>query len=183
MSIGTHEVVPRSGVWDWIHRRERVLLILAVVFQLLVLGSMIVQSGWTHFTGDTVLFRVVPVDPRDMFRGDYVILRYEFSGLRPVGGTISDESSNGQEVFVVLALDADGRHWRGTSASFDRPAMGRFIKGKVVGPGRIEFGIESFFVQEGKGKEYEDARNAHRLSAEVALTEDGEASLKRLVLE
>lgn len=183
MSIGTNEIAQRSGVRSWIQGRERVLLILTVVFQLLVLGSMIAQSGWTHLTGDTVLFRVVPVDPRDMFRGDYVILRYEFSNISPEGRGLRDQTSAGREVFVSLTLDEDGRHWIATSASFDRPAGGRYLKGKVVGSGNIEFGIESFFVQEGKGKEYEDARNAHRLSAEVALTDDGEASLKRLVLE
>ena len=183
MSTGTDEMVRREDVWSWIHRRERVLLILAVVFQLMVLGSMIARSGWTRLTGDTVLFKVNPVDPRDIFRGDYVVLRYAFSGMSPDGSSTWEVSMAGREVFVTLAQDSDGRHWSATSASFDRPATGRFIKGKVVGPGNIEFGIESFFVQQGKGKEYEEARNAHRLSAEVALTADGAASLKRLVLE
>jgi uncharacterized membrane-anchored protein len=57
------------------------------------------------------------------------------------------------------------------------------MKGTVAKPGSIEFGIESFFVQEGKGKEYEEARTARRLSAEVALTADGVARLKGLIME
>ena len=183
MSTGMEKAVPHDGIWTWIQRRERVLLILAVAFQLGVLGAMIAQSGWTLMTGDTVLFRVIPVDPRDMFRGDYVILRYEFSNISPIGGDIYAAESAGREIYVTLAADSDGRHWSATSATFERPTSGRFMKGKIVGPGNIEFGIESFFVQEGKGKEYEEARTAHRLSAEVALTADGVARLKNLVLE
>ena len=183
MSTGIENSTSYSGIWSWIQRRERVLLILAVTFQLGVLGAMIAQSGWTHLTGDTVLFRVIPVDPRDMFRGDYVILRYEFSTISPVGADIYAAESAGREIYVTLAEDSDGRHWSAISATFERPTSGRFMKGKIVGPGNIEFGIESYFVQEGKGKEYEEARTAHRLSAVVALTEDGEARLKDLVVE
>jgi uncharacterized membrane-anchored protein len=160
-----------------------VLLILAVAFQLGVLGALIAKSGWTHLTGDTVLFRVIPVDPRDMFRGDYVILSYEFSNVRPMGVDLFAAGSAGREIYVTLAQDSDGRHWIATSSTFERPNSGRFMKGTVAKPGSIEFGIESFFVQEGKGKEYEEARTARRLSAEVALTADGVARLKGLIME
>ena len=183
MSTPMNSATEGGGIWNWIQRRERVLLILAVTFQLGVLGAMIAQSGWTHLTGDTVLFRVIPVDPRDMFRGDYVILRYEFSNISPAGGDIYAAESAGREIYVTLVADSDGRHWSANSATFERPASGRYMKGKVAGPGNVEFGIESYFVQEGKGKEYEEARTAHRLSAVVALTEDGEARLKDLVVE
>ncbi|MCX7423723.1 MAG: GDYXXLXY domain-containing protein [Planctomycetia bacterium] len=183
MSTEMEEATSHGGIWTWIQRRERVLLVLAVAFQLGVLGAMIALSGWTLMTGDTVLFRVIPVDPRDMFRGDYVILRYEFSNISPNGHDLYDSTQSGREIYVTLVADSDGRHWGATSATFERPASGRFMKGKVVGPGNIEFGIESFFVQEGKGKEYEEARTAHRLSAVVALTDQGAASLKELVLE
>ena len=183
MSTGIENSTSHSGIWSWIQRRERVLLILAVTFQIGVLGAMIAQSGWTHLTGDTVLFRVIPVDPRDMFRGDYVTLRYDFSNISPMGADLYRAELAGREIYVTLVADSDGRHWSATSASFERPVSGRYMKGKVAGPGNIEFGIESYFVQEGKGKDYEGARTARQLSAEVALTADGQASLKRLVIE
>ena len=41
---------------------------------------------------------------------------------------------------------------------------------------RIEFGIESYFVQEGKGQDYEDASATTALSAEVAVAADGRAA-------
>ena len=48
-----------SGGWSWL--------------------AMMVRPLMTLTTGETILLRVVPVDPRDLFRGDYVILSYEIS--------------------------------------------------------------------------------------------------------
>jgi uncharacterized membrane-anchored protein len=40
--------------------------------------------GYRHYwieTGEKIMLRVEPVDPRDLFRGDYVSLSYEISSL------------------------------------------------------------------------------------------------------
>ena len=179
----TIDTLPRPDVWGWIRSHQRAVIFTTIAFQMIVLGSMVVQHGHTLLTGDSILLRVIPVDPRDPLRGDYVILRYEFSSLWPQGSGLWDESRAGAEVFVTLEPEPDSKHWRGVSASWTRPATGHYIRGTVRNSWSHEFGIEAFFVQEGQGKEYESARNAHRLAAEIALTRDGTASLKRLVLE
>ena len=179
----TIDETPRTDLWGWIRSHQRAVIFTTIAFQMCVLGSMIVQHGAVLVMGDSILLRVVPVDPRDPLRGDYVILRYTFSNLWPQGSGQWDESHAAAEVFVTLEPESDGKHWRGTSASWTRPTSGRFIRGTVRNSWSLEFGIEAFFVQEGQGKEYESARNAQRLSAEIALTRDGTASLKRLVLE
>ena len=47
-------------------------------------SGMIALRSIPFFGGKTVLLKVQPVDPRDMFRGDYVTLSYEFSiAFRP----------------------------------------------------------------------------------------------------
>ncbi len=58
-----------------------------------------------------------------------------------------------------------------------------FIRGKINERGQVECGIEAYFVQEGKGKEYEEAIRSRRLAAVVAITPDGQAALKRLQIE
>ena len=177
------DTFPRQDPWGWIRSHQRAVMLGAIALQMIVLGSMIVRQGWTLVTGEAILLRVTPVDPRDPLRGDYVILRYGFSGLRPPGNSAFDEQRVGREIFVTLEPEEDGKHWRGVSASWTRPTSGRFIRGQVTNPWSNEFGIEAYFVQEGKGKEYEQARNAHRLSAEIALTAAGAATLKQLVLD
>ena len=171
-----------------IRGHERGLLGAAVGFQLLVLVAMVVGNTVPWHGRPTVLLRVVPVDPRDLMRGDYVILGYDISRFPPgsVLGSWAPQDppeTTGREVYVELLPEADGRHHAGGAVSVERPASGKFIRGRIAGRGQIVFGIESFFVQEGKGKEYEDAIRRHKLSAEVALAADGRAALRRLVVE
>jgi uncharacterized membrane-anchored protein len=87
-------------------------------------------------------------------------------------------------VYVTLVPEGDGRHYRGGPILIDRPAANvTFIKGTLTDPSRIRFGIESYFVQEGKGRDYEDAMRSGRMWAEVALAGDGDARLRGLVTE
>lgn len=168
----------------WVDRHRRDVLVAGVVFQVLVLLSMILSAAEPLVASGsrTVLLRVVPVDPRDLFRGDYVTLSYDVSRM-PVAGALPGTS--GQTVFVTLAPEADGRHYRGVSASVTAPGPGAlpYLRGTLSGPGRITFGIESYFVPEGQGKPYEDAARNRKLSAEVAVAPDGQPALKGLVIE
>ncbi len=177
------DTLPRPGLWEWVRSHQRAILFGTIAFQMLVLGSMVFQSTWTLVTGETILLRVVPVDPRDLFRGDYVILGYDFTMKRPEGETQWNESHVGREIFVTLAPEEDGKHWQGITVTWTRPTIGTYLRGQVGNDLRNEFSIGQFFLQESKGKEYEDAARSRRLSAEVAITADGTAKLKRLVLE
>jgi uncharacterized membrane-anchored protein len=183
-----------DGVLGWFKDHERPVLIGAVLFQVLVLFGMMTPRGSTLLTGETILLRVQPVDPRDLLRGDYVILSYEISrvprqgveglsGPGPVGmGDFAE--GQGQTVYVTLIPEPDGQHYRGGAVSITLPPEGvKFIRGTLRDRFRIEFGIESYFVQEGKGKEYEAAIASRRLSAEVALAPDGRAALRGLRIE
>jgi len=127
--------------------------------------------------------RVVPVDPRDLFRGDYVILRYEFSRVPPqsIPGLQSTDYQ-GETVYVAIVPEEDGKNWRASQFSLQKPPTGKFLRGQITGRNRIELGIESYFVQEGERLRYERAVRSRGLSAEVALDRNGKAVLKRLVI-
>jgi uncharacterized membrane-anchored protein len=99
-----------------------------------------------------------------------------------VGGETPGDASN-RKVYVTLEPEPDGRHFKGSAASFTRPATGPYIQGAIAGGGRVNFGIESYFVQEGQGHDYEKAVRERRLSAEVVLGYDGFPSLRGLVIE
>ncbi len=177
------DTLPRPGLWEWVRSHQRAILLGTIAFQMLVLGSMVVRSTWTLVTGETILLRVAPVDPRDLFRGDYVILNYSFSRLRPPGEASWNESHVGREIFVSLAPEQDGKHWQDAGVSWTRPTSGTYLEGEVGNDSLNDFGIGKFYVQEGKGKEYEDAVRARRLSVEIAVTPDGAARIKRLAVE
>ena len=140
-------------------------------------------------TGDIVLLRVVPLDPRDIFRGDYVVLSYECSlipaqGIAGLRGYQNYDFSEvqGQTVYVTLAPESDGKHWRPEKYSTERPKQGIYLRGQIQGR-QIQYGIESFFVQEGKGCDYENAVRNRKLWAEISVTAGGEAVLRDLLIE
>jgi len=168
---------------DWIAGHQRTLLLAGVGFQLFVLLGMIAFRAAPYLSGETVLLRIVPVDPRDMFRDDYVTLGYEFSRLSAVPGYSQYGDQQSRTVYVTLEPEKDGKHWRPTRFSLDQPTAGRFIRGTTIGRDRAEFGIESFYVQEGKGLKYEEAARRRELSAVVSLSPDGHAALRGLQVD
>jgi uncharacterized membrane-anchored protein len=164
--------------------RERAVILGAVLLQFAVLVAMITRNTVPYIGGQTVLLRVVPVDPRDLMRGDYVTLSYDISRMAPtmMGGHTPGDASN-RKVYVSLEAESDSRHFKGSAASFTRPPTGPYIQGAIAGGGQINFGIESYYVQEGQGHDYEKAVRERRLSAEVVLGYDGLPSLRGLVIE
>ncbi|MEN6406957.1 MAG: GDYXXLXY domain-containing protein [Thermoguttaceae bacterium] len=164
----------------------KIVLAGALCFQLAVLVGMIVLKAAPLWTGEVVLLRVAPVDPRELFRGDYVALNYDFSRVpdRELKNLpIRSSDRVGQTVFVPLKPEKDGRHWQAAGFSLKRPASGKYLEGVVTGGDRIQFGIESYYVQEGTGREFEQAAAGRQLSAEVSLASDGRALLRRLQFE
>lgn len=176
-------------VMGWVKRYERYVLLATVGFQVLVLLAMIGLCLLPRFTGDTILVRVGPVDPRDLFRGDYLMLSYDFSralgGIEGLPGTYWEHEQEwlGRTVYVTLVQEADGKHWRAEKFSIYQPPHGKYLRGRIVSAGLLEFGIESYYLQKGKGHEYEEAMREGRLSAEIAVTADGQAALRGLRIE
>lgn len=52
-------------------------LILACLVPVVILLGMTVTPLYTLYNGDEITLQTVPVDPSDVFRGDYVALQYE----------------------------------------------------------------------------------------------------------
>jgi uncharacterized membrane-anchored protein len=157
--------------------RERGAIAIAVSFQVAVLLSMILLHTIPFLGARTVLLLVEPVDPRDLFRGDYVTLSYAFTR------TPSGKYKPGQTVYVQLVPEGDGRHYHAGAFLTDPPAGGLFVRGIAGSYSRASYGIESFYLREGTGHDYEAAVRRRRLWAEVALDRLGNPALRRLVIE
>jgi len=50
---------------------------LIILFQIALLFVIIVRYEYVLNTGQEILMKTRPVDPRDILRGDYVILNYD----------------------------------------------------------------------------------------------------------
>jgi uncharacterized membrane-anchored protein len=176
--------------FGWLKARERRILLITVAAQLVILVAMIAMRAIPLVIGQTVLVKVAPVDPRDLFRGDYVILSYDFSrvSLEEIDGLSAQERGSwkkleGKTVYVPLVPDSNGVHMRAGKVTMAKPAAGLFLKGHMKRYGSMEFGIEAYYVQEGTGRRYEQAIRDRQLSAELAVTSGGQAALRGLRIE
>lgn len=171
----------------WCSRRERALLVAIVLGQILVLVAIATLHAAPLVCGQTVLLQALPVDPRDPFRGDYVILRYAFTdptALNAAGLSGPTNSPAGhawredQPAYVVLTKRSDG-HWDAGQPTPQRPAGQTYLAGRYA-RGRFVFGIEAFYVKQGVGRELEQAIRQGELWAEVAVAPWGQATLRGL---
>ncbi len=233
--------------------------IFLVLLQVALLVGIIAYRHYWVVTGDRILLRTAPVDPRDIFRGDYVSLRYDISTLDLDGlGTKGSFKSN-EKVYVLLERNPEGV-FNAVSVSRERPSGKRFIQGRVqyertlskwevtvkddsdqfheLKPpwfegikrgnrivfclderknvlqfykeeadyrpkcggesltGTVEeiketrsrvlnvaYGIENYFVEEGKGRVVESSRNTRDLRVEVSLRKDGKGIITGLFMD
>jgi uncharacterized membrane-anchored protein len=143
--------------------------------------------------GERVLLETLPVDPRDLLRGDYVELRYVISDIPDslwpdAGQTREDDYPSSRyhyhepEIFISLKVDEGGV---GTvkGAAFERPAEGLYLRGRGSKwySSRISYGLEAYFVPEGTGKELERAVSDHKVLADVRVLR-GHGVINRLIV-
>lgn len=230
------------------------------MLQVLLLTGMIAYRQYWVSTGERILLRTAPVDPRDIFRGDYVQLSYEITNLDLDMFSVKEGFKPNEKIYVVLEKYADGT-FKASSLSKSQPSGGKFIQGRVRNEMQasrwevsvrddsnnirilkprwffgfkngdravfcldkrdnvinqfkedvnnkpqcptgisfrgtiediketkfkqltVEYGIESYFVEEGKGKGIETARNARELKVEVSLRGDGKGIITGLVVD
>ncbi|NWF94440.1 MAG: GDYXXLXY domain-containing protein [Syntrophaceae bacterium] len=232
--------------------------ILLVLLQVAVLSGIIAYRQYWVATGERILLKTAPVDPRDLFRGDYVNLRYDISTIDLEKLGVKERFQERERVYVVLERNPDST-FDATSVSRVLPAGKRFIQGRVqyeragskwkvllrddsenlhpltpqwfsnVKKGdrvsfcldergqvlnffkeeaeykpkcrgrslngiveeiektesrilHVEYGIESYFVEEGKGRAVESSRGKEDLRVEVSLRKDGKGIITALFL-
>ncbi|WP_349359936.1 GDYXXLXY domain-containing protein [Stappia sp.] len=161
---------------------------LVAVLQLALIAMPLAERWSVHLTGTEVTLALRPVDPRDLLRGDYVILNPEIERLsRADLGDTMPGLSEGDRVWTVVAPDEDGV-WRADAVLTMPPEDGRVaLAGRVSGLSgadivRVDYGLNAFFVPQGKGKAIE-AMPREDVRLVVAVTADGRSSALRLMAD
>jgi len=102
----------------------------AIVLFVIVLASGVYMQEDLRRNGQQVILATIPVDPRDILRGDYVDLAYEIGrGEKAVEFAKSLPSS--QSVYTVLTLGEDNRVME-YSFTTTEPKDGVYIRGEGV---------------------------------------------------
>ncbi|WP_186396381.1 GDYXXLXY domain-containing protein [Stappia sp. TSB10GB4] len=161
---------------------------LAAVLQLVLIGLPLADRLQVHWFGREVTLALRPIDPRDLLRGDYVILNPEIGQVQLETG-MPQGLASGDEVWVVVEPDDEGIS-RAVAVLSAPPGDGRIaLKGRVTGvPAsasgalRVDYGLETFFVPEGQGIEIE-RMPADRVRLVVAVADDGRSAPLRLMAD
>lgn len=178
--------------------KNRTLLAIAIVAlaQTGVLAGMVVERVRLLKTGREIILPIVPVDPRDLFRGQYVRLSYDISRVPTalIDGPLPHRNAT---FYVVLERIADGA-WKPIKLTRTMPQ--ETSPDRIVLKGRTQFGwlqsrleagavnfvrygIESYFVPEGQGPRLEALARNKKLAARIAVDGSGNAAIKGLVID
>lgn len=165
-------------------RTRLAVFVLLVVAQVLVVGNMVRSSEVVLREGTKVVLATAPVDPRDLFRGDYVVLRYQIEtislgeietyGVVPqVGNTVWVRLERHGEFDVPVVL-----------GSTPAPAGAVAIRGTIThihgDQAVLDYDINEYFIPESTGREIEWAG---RVDVVVAIDADGRAVIDHLIVD
>ena len=165
---------------------SRKSFILIGLFWLVLIGGMVGFKEFTLRTGEEFLLRTLPVDPRDLFRGDYVVLNYEISTFDAEEIGLDLEMPIllfGKNVYTEIEV-RDG-YATAIAVHVEKPQR-PFIKGQISsfssgGEMQLSYGIESYFIPEGKGRLIEE-RRGEGIDVRVSVDTFGNAAIKSLVI-
>jgi len=162
-----------SSRWLWV----------IVAAQALFLLSWAGYHEKVRHTAPTVRLRGAPADPRDVLRGDYMTLSYDISRHPAPAGWRGGSA----EVYVVLKP-------QGSLAVIDRILLdepgagypGLWVAAQACGDPfgggksslRLDYGIERFFVPEGKG-----SPRFKTLEVEASVSPTHRLYIKRVLLD
>lgn len=174
--------------------------ILAIGIQVAIILAIIIFKLAVLTSGTDVLLRIVPIDPRDPLRGDYLAFQYGISN--PDSYLFADpQIRSGDTVYVVLRKS--GKYWVAQKVQKNKPLDNNqiYIKAKVArgglgsetdflpsqgreaSPIHLVYGIEEYYIPEGTGSGVNLWTESNEVSARVAVDEDGNAVLKQVYLD
>lgn len=192
--------VPADALAGRVPTRWRSLISILVLCG--AIGMLVEGRARILRSGSEVRLKTAPVDPRDLFRGDYVVLNYDISTLDSASLQGDRDFGKGEPVFVRLTPDGDG-FARAVGIYRARPALEGgdvVIAGHVTRTGlcvraengavdcnqrggvRVSYGLESYFVPQGSGRAIERTERS-RIEIVAAVAPSGGASIKRLLID
>jgi uncharacterized membrane-anchored protein len=164
-----------------VSRRRRIALLVIVCVQLALPLTLAGLAEADLAFGEEIRLKAQPVDPLDVFRGNYVVLTYEISTLPVLGDVRRGER-------VCARLEESGEEWRTTYADPGRPS-GTVICGRArddAAPGEqvgIEYGIETYYASAERAREIESSIASGQLYVVVDLDDNGSARIERLEVD
>lgn len=165
-----------------------------VIVQLLVFAGWIGLEEMKRIPATTVVLETVPVDPRDLWSGQYLTLAYRISGIDHLPGFPKDRPRKASFTVAVRLVPAEvkGRDgasrtvWQAVECAMggipeDRPTGGVWVKATWSSRGRgADYGIGRYYFSESR-KDEMNALAAGRFFVECGVSRSGQLTIRRIV--
>lgn len=158
-------------------RSKQILLACAV--PVIILLGMTVTPLYTLIKGDEILLQTVPVDPSNLFRGDYVALQYEAEEIPKdlvEEDVVSEIEAGEYDLTVYVLLEKKNGIHTPVKVSQNKPKNGIYLKGKLEYLGSniekksvayITYSLDKYFLEDNTGLEWEEASSKGEIVAKV----------------
>ncbi len=177
------------------HKRK-IGLIIASIIQVFILVGMLVSANIPLYFGQEIKLKTNPVEPRSMFRGNYVRLDYPFEQYSIQSGHLlkSYEFRAGEKIYISLVLGEDGIY-NHSDISLQPPSSGIYLQGRVdkefftildrfnqsgVVPIKVA-NINAFFAPKEKALALEKELSSNGAIAVLMVSDKGKAILKSVI--
>lgn len=176
--------------------QKKQLFFLIITFQILILLGVFGKAFYPLVIGEEIKFKVLPVDPRDIFRGNYVDLTYSFNSLNlatlPNDIKKTDQYRYGDRFYIELAKQ--GEFYQAAGVWQHPPENKKFMEVifqdsysyDTLNSMNVKAGIESYFTEAENALKIERMNTTTNDSTEVVvnvmLAPDGKARIKNVEL-
>jgi uncharacterized membrane-anchored protein len=140
-----------------------------------------------------VILETLPYDPRDLFAGKYMQLRFSIGDTTNLPGFPASTSKPGCQVGVLLKPMGEMRIaektypvWKAVACRIPPPddlgdkETGYWVTGTYVGGNRVVFGIERYYFSEKREAELSQVRSGH-VWVEAVVAKQGRLAMKNLL--
>lgn len=159
--------------------KRRVGFLIGLVLELIAIFGLFIPYVWLTSNGTRVTLQTVPVDPRSIFRGDYIVLAYE------VGQEIPAQyiKNEWQQSYLYVVLEQKGEFYERVSVSetMPKPGPGQVCLRGLLQPWNRTLSfpdLSQYFVEEGLGRELEQMVRTHRFLVDAAVNESCRAVIR-----
>ncbi|WP_062197492.1 GDYXXLXY domain-containing protein [Massilibacterium senegalense] len=136
-----------------------------VLMNLLILGSFSIFNSWMEQNGKEITLATRPIDPKDLFYGEYVYLSYEieqvpFSKYKGIplkfGDAICAElEQHGDQYEVKKITRKCPKSVDGTNVVLKGRYKGEIYNENGKNDMFLDYGIHRYYVKEGDAKQFE----------------------------
>jgi uncharacterized membrane-anchored protein len=154
-------------------------LIVACAVPMMILLGMTATPLYTLVKGEEIILQTVPVDPSDVFRGDYVTLQYaaeEIPRDLVEQDVITKIESGEYDLTVYVLLEKKNGIHTPVKVSLHKPKEGIYLKGKLEYLGSnneqksvayLNYSLDKYFLEDNTGLDWEEASSKGKILAKV----------------